>query len=141
MHWPEISSPQLEAYPNAVTPFLLMRENAIKRLYAQGTGYWKPDGEGIEVFSRRERAAALDLIANGDAQVLVRAATSLADRGDLAMSLDVTDLALATHPTATALIALRTRVLEGLRAKYQFSPFKFIVYSDLAGEATPLPPR
>lgn len=132
---------ELEASPDAVTPFLLMRENAIKRLYAQGTGYWKPDREGIEVFSRREEAAVFDLITNGDAQALVRAATSLADRGDLAMSLKVTDLALVTHPTDTALLGLRTRALEGLRAKYQFSPFKFIVYSELAGEETPLPPH
>ncbi len=132
---------ELEAYPNAVTPFLLMRENAIKRLYAQYTGYWKPDGEGIAVFSRHEEAAALDLIAGGDAHVFAHAVTSLADRGDLAMSLKIADLALAAHPKDAALIALRMRALQGLRAKNQFSPFKFIVYSELAGAETPLPPH
>ncbi len=34
------------------------------------------------------------------------------------------------------------RALQGLRAKNQlFSPFKFIVYSELAGAETPLPPH
>ncbi len=132
--------PELEAYPDAVTPFLLMRENAIKRLYAQGTGYWKSDGEGVEVFSRREDAAALDLVANGNADVLERAATSLADRGDVAMAFKIADLALTAHPTSAALKAVRARTLQALRAKNQFNPFKFIVYSDLAGAETPLPP-
>ena len=57
---------ELEPYPDVVPAFLLMRENAIKRLYHQHTGYWKVDGEGIEVFGRKEEAAALDLVAGGD---------------------------------------------------------------------------
>jgi glyoxylase-like metal-dependent hydrolase (beta-lactamase superfamily II) len=132
--------PELEAYPDAVTPFLLMRENATKRLYAQGTGYWKTDREGMDVFSHNEEAAALDLVASGDAQVLARAATSLADRGDLAMALKISDLALTAHPANSALLAVRTRTLQALRAKNQFNPFKFIVYSELAGAETALPP-
>jgi glyoxylase-like metal-dependent hydrolase (beta-lactamase superfamily II) len=132
---------ELEAYPNAVTPFLLMRENAIKRLYAQNTGYWKADGEGIEAFSRGEEAAALDLVADGQAAPLVRAAKSLADRGDFAMALRITDLALKAHPADATLVAQRARALQGLRAQNQLSPFKFIIYSELAGAETPLPPQ
>jgi glyoxylase-like metal-dependent hydrolase (beta-lactamase superfamily II) len=131
---------ELEPFPDAVTPFLLMRENAIKRLYTQDTGYWKADGEGVEVFSRREDAAALDLVAGGNAEVLARVAVNLADRGDLAMSLKVADLGLATHPLDRALVVARARALEGLRVKNQLSPFKFIVYSELAGADSRLPP-
>jgi glyoxylase-like metal-dependent hydrolase (beta-lactamase superfamily II) len=132
--------PELEPFPDSVTPFLLMRENAIKRLYTQDTGYWKADGEGVEVFSSREDASALDLVAGGSAKVLARAAVNLADRGDLAMSLKIADLGLATHPSDEALVVARARALEGLRAKNQLNPFKFIVYSELAGADTPLPP-
>src|SRR5260370_350515 len=38
----------LETHPAAVTPFIAMRDNIIKRVYHQQSGYWKPDGEGIE---------------------------------------------------------------------------------------------
>src|SRR5262249_11721631 len=34
----------LRDQPVAVVPFLVMRENFIKRVYHQRTGYWKPDG-------------------------------------------------------------------------------------------------
>jgi glyoxylase-like metal-dependent hydrolase (beta-lactamase superfamily II) len=132
---------ELEPYPDAVPPFLLMRENAIKRLYQQRTGYWKSDGEGIEVFSRKEEAAALDLVAGGDSERLARAATNLADRGDFAMSLRIADLGLTAHPATASLVSVRQRALDGLRAKYQLlNPFKFIVYSELAGAETPPPP-
>ena len=123
-----------------VPAFLLMRENAIKRLYQQHTGYWKVDGEGIEVFTRKEEAAALDLVAGGDLEQLARAATSLTDRGDFAMALRIADLGLVAHPSAPSLVAVRKRSLEGLRAKYQLSPFKFIVYSELAGADLASPP-
>jgi glyoxylase-like metal-dependent hydrolase (beta-lactamase superfamily II) len=132
---------ELEPYPDAVQPFLLMRENAIKRLYHQRTGYWKANGEGIEVFSRKEEAAALDLVAGGDAEQLARTATSLADRGDFAMSLRIAELGLAAHPSTPSLVSVRLRALEGLRAKNQLTnPFKFIVYSELAGADLPPPP-
>ena len=35
-----------------------MRDNLTERLFSQRTGYWKSDGEGIEVHSRPEWAAA-----------------------------------------------------------------------------------
>ena len=37
------------------------RDNFVKRVYHQSTGYWKPDGEGMEVLAPAEWAAALDL--------------------------------------------------------------------------------
>ena len=131
---------ELEPYPDVIPAFLLMRENAIKRLYQQHTGYWKADGEGIEVFTRKEEAAALDLVGGGDVERLARAATSLTDRGDFAMALRIADLGLVSHPSAPSLVAVRKRSLEGLRAKYQLSPFKFIVYSELAGADLASPP-
>ena len=44
---------------------LVMRDNVIKRTHHQRTGYWKPDGEGMEDIAPREWAAALDLLGGG----------------------------------------------------------------------------
>ena len=133
--------PELEPYPDVIPAFLLMRENAIKRLYQQRSGYWKPDREGMEVFSRNEEAAALDLVADGDPERLARAGKSLNERGDFGLALRIADLGLTSHPSTSSLVAVRTRALEGLRAKYQLSPFKFIVYSEAAQAGlTPPPP-
>ncbi len=130
----------LAHHPQAVLPFVLMRENLVKRLYQQRTGYWQTDGEGIEVFSRTEQAAALDLVAGGSVDTLSRAISTLIDRGDLALALRLADLALASHPSHPDLVAARSRALTGLRLKHQFNPFKFIVYSELSGSALAPPP-
>jgi glyoxylase-like metal-dependent hydrolase (beta-lactamase superfamily II) len=131
---------ELEPHPDVIPAFLLMRENAIKRLYHQLTGYWKPDREGMEVFSAKEEASALDLVADGDPERLARAGKSLNERGDFAMALRIADLGLTAHPSTSSLVAVRTRALEGLRTKYQLSPFKFIVYSEAAGAQLAPPP-
>src|SRR4029450_2714262 len=38
----------LREHPAAVLPYLVMRDNFIKRVYHQSSGYWKPDGDGID---------------------------------------------------------------------------------------------
>lgn len=121
-------------------PYLLMRENLVKRVYQQRTGYWQADGEGIEVFSRAEQAAALDLVAGGSADALGRAVRTLVERGDHALGLRVADLGLARHSSHPELLAARQRALAGLRLKNQFNPFKFIIYSELAGAELAAPP-
>ena len=128
---------ELASSPHAVFPFLLMRENFIKRMYQQGTGYWKADGDGMEVFSKSEWGAILDLIAGGDQQALARAAETLADRGDFGASLRIAEFGLSVHKASVPLGAVRRRALEGLRVKYQYNPFKFIIYSEMAGEELP----
>lgn len=129
--------PDLEPHPAAVFPFLLMRENFIKRIYQQRTGYWKADGEGLETFTNGEWGAAIDLVGGGDPAALARAATTLADRGDFGLSLRIAEAGLAVHRGEASLTAVRKRALAGLRFKYQFSPFKFIVYSEMAREELP----
>jgi glyoxylase-like metal-dependent hydrolase (beta-lactamase superfamily II) len=131
----------LAAHPDAVLPFLLLRDNLIKRLHHQQTGYWKVDGEGMEVFTRAEWGRALDLVAGGDADRFADAARALEARGDHAMALRVAELGLAAHPDSGALAAARRRALEGLRLKYQSDPFKLIIYSEMAGAPLgPVPP-
>jgi glyoxylase-like metal-dependent hydrolase (beta-lactamase superfamily II) len=128
----------LQAHPAAVIPFLVMRENAIKRVYHQRTGYWKPDGEGMERFAPREWAAALDLLGGGNEAAFARSAETLVNAGDYALALKLSELGLLSHPTSTALPSLRRRALDRLRERHQhLSPFKFIIYSELAGAELP----
>jgi glyoxylase-like metal-dependent hydrolase (beta-lactamase superfamily II) len=122
----------LAAHPDAVVPFLPMRENLVKRLYAQHTGYWQPDGEGVDVLSRHDWGEALELM--GGEKKVAHAARELNDRGDFALALQLTDAALAAHPGSKALEAARARALDGLRAEHQFNPFKLTIYSEMAGK-------
>jgi alkyl sulfatase BDS1-like metallo-beta-lactamase superfamily hydrolase len=128
----------LRAQPALVVRYLVMRENFIKRLYQQRTGYWKPDGEGLEVVAPSEWAAVVDRLAGGREDIYVTTAQSLLDRGDHALTLKLADLGLLSHPASPALAALRRRALDGLRARHQqLNPFKFIVYSEWAKAELP----
>lgn len=53
----------LRDHPGAVGPYLVSRDTFIARLYHQSTGYWRPDGHGLDPRSQEEKAAALDLLA------------------------------------------------------------------------------
>jgi glyoxylase-like metal-dependent hydrolase (beta-lactamase superfamily II) len=128
----------LRAHPQAVIPFLVARDQLIKRVYQQRTGYWKPDGEGMEVFAPEEWAAALDLLGGGKEEAFVRSAQSLLDRSAHALALKLTDLGLRTYPTSQTLTNLRRQALDRLREQYQqLNPFKFIIYSEWAGAELP----
>ena len=127
--------PSLSEHPDAVVPFLLMRDNLIQRLHLQRVGYWKPDGEGMEVFTRAELARAVDLLGGGREQAFVQSTATLNERGDFAMALRMADWGLAAHPQSAAIASERRHALEGLQATYQFNnPFKFIIYSEMMGE-------
>jgi len=116
----------------------VVRDNFIKRLYHQRTGYWKPDGEGLEVLAPREWAAALELLAGGRESAFADTARTLLGRGDHALALKVADLGLINHRESSTLADLRRRALDGLRARHQqLNPFKFIIYSEWAGADLP----
>jgi glyoxylase-like metal-dependent hydrolase (beta-lactamase superfamily II) len=128
----------LRAHPQAVIPLLVARDQLIKRVYHQRTGYWKPDGDGMEVFAPKEWAAALDLLGGGREEAFVHSAQVLLDRHDDALALKLTDLGLLTYPTSQPLTNLRHQALDRLREKYQqLNPFKFIIYSEWAGAELP----
>jgi glyoxylase-like metal-dependent hydrolase (beta-lactamase superfamily II) len=128
----------LRPHPQAVIPFLLARDQVIQRVYHQRTGYWKPDGDGMEVFAPKEWAAALDLLGGGKEEAFVRSAQVLLERRDHALALKLTDLGLLNYPTSQPLTSLRRQALDRLREKYQqLNPFKFIIYSEWAGAELP----
>jgi glyoxylase-like metal-dependent hydrolase (beta-lactamase superfamily II) len=128
----------LRAHPNAVLPFLVFRDNFIQRTAHQRTGYWKPDGDGVEILAPREWAGALNLLAGGQEAAFVRSGRALLEQGDAGVALKLADLGLLNHPASRALTDLRRHALDRLRVQYQATnPFKFIVYSEWAGADLP----
>lgn len=124
----------LRDHPAAVVAYLVGRDCFIARLYHQRTGYWKPDGQGIDPRSSEERAAALDLLAGGKAEAFISAAATLANQGDLTLALEIITPGLLRHPASTDLADLRRSVLLGLMGERQLSdPFGFLYYAELAG--------
>jgi glyoxylase-like metal-dependent hydrolase (beta-lactamase superfamily II) len=124
----------LEDHPAAALPYLVSRDCFISRLYHQRTGYWEPDGQGIDPRSQAERAAALDLLAGENAETFINAATTLAEQGDLTLALEILTPGLLRHPESTELADLRQAVLVRLMDERQLSdPFGFLFYAELAG--------
>jgi len=124
----------LREQPRAVLPYLVMRDNFVKRVFHQSTGYWKPDGEGMEVLAPGEWAAALDLLGGQREDAFVRAVRGLGERGDDVLALKLATLGLLRYPSSEPLGTLRRRALDNLRLRHQqMSPFKFIIYSEWAG--------
>ena len=126
----------LRDQPAAVGPYLVCRDNFIARLYHQRTGYWQPNGHGLDPRSEEERAAALDLLAGEQAEAFVTAAATLAGQGDLALALEILAPGLLRHPDSSELADLRQAVLLRLMEQRQLlDPFGFLAYAELAGAA------
>jgi glyoxylase-like metal-dependent hydrolase (beta-lactamase superfamily II) len=124
----------LRDHPAAVGPYLVTRDNFIARLFHQRTGYWQPDGHGLDPRGEEERAAALDLLAGGKAEAFVTAAATLAGQGDLALALEILAPGLLRHPDSSELAELRQAVLARLMERRQLlDPFGFLAYAELAG--------
>jgi hypothetical protein len=112
-----------------------MRNNLIRRVHVQHSGYWQPDGEGLDVLSLEERGRALALVA--DEGAIARGADALVERGDFALALDLAKQGLAAHPKSARLARARQQALDGLRTKDQNNPFRFLIYSEMAGRELP----
>jgi hypothetical protein len=46
----------LRDHPAAVVPYLVSRDDFVTRLYHQRTGYWQPDGQGLDRPARTRAA-------------------------------------------------------------------------------------
>ena len=122
----------LRDHPAAVVPYLVSRDTFIARLYHQRTGYWQPDGQGLDPRSQEERAEALDLLAGEKAEAFVTTAATLAGQGDLALALEILAPGLLRHPDNSELAELRQAVLLRLMEQRQLlDPFGFLVYAEL----------
>ncbi len=82
----------------------------------QRTGYWQPDGQGLEPATAAGHAAAL------------------IGQGDHALALQLIQPGLLRHPASITLAGLRRTALYRLMEQYQQTgPFKFLIYAELAG--------
>jgi glyoxylase-like metal-dependent hydrolase (beta-lactamase superfamily II) len=124
----------LREHPAAVVPYLVIRDHFTERLYHQRTGYWQPDGTGLEPATAAGHAAALDLLAGGREEQFAAAAASLIGQGDHALALQIIQPGLLCHPASPTLAGLRTTALHRLMEQHQqLDPFKFLIYAELAG--------
>jgi glyoxylase-like metal-dependent hydrolase (beta-lactamase superfamily II) len=124
----------LREHPVAVGPYLAIREHFVQRLYHQQSGYWQPDGQGLEAIAPADRAAALDLLAGGRPEQFAAAAQALLDQRDAALALEIASAGLVTHPEHADLARLRTQALYRLMERHQLQdPFRFLIYGELAG--------
>ena len=123
----------LRSAPAAVQPYLVLRDTFVQRLYAVHAGYWQANGDGMDHFTRAQWAAALDALGASDA-AFARAAVGLEARGDATLALHIAELGLARYPSSQPLQKARGQALSSLREMHaQTNPFRFIVYSELAG--------
>jgi hypothetical protein len=138
----EVMPDELRTNPQAVLPYLLMRDNFVTRLHHQRQGYWQRDGAGVEVVDDAGWAAALDLVAGASERRLADAAHDLLARGDLVLALRVAELGLRRHPDAAALTSARAQALTRLReTTSSIDPFRFIHYSEKQGAELPPVPQ
>jgi glyoxylase-like metal-dependent hydrolase (beta-lactamase superfamily II) len=124
----------LRDHPTAVVPYLVTRDHFTERLHHQRTGYWPPDGTGLEPATAAGHAAALDLLAGGREQQFAAAAATLLGQGDHALALQIIQPGLLRHPASTTLTRLRATALHRLMEQHQqLDPFKFLIYAEMAG--------
>jgi glyoxylase-like metal-dependent hydrolase (beta-lactamase superfamily II) len=124
----------LREHPAAVGPYLVIRDHFVQRLYHQHSGYWQPDGQGLEPISVSDRAAALDLLAGGSPDRFADAARALLAQRDAALALEIANAGLASHPAHADLVTLRKQALYRLMERYQLQdPFRFLIYAEYAG--------
>ncbi len=127
-HLPDL----LRDHPSAVVPYMSIRDNLIKRVYHQRTGYWKSGGEGIEHIAPADWAAALNLL-GGSQGAFTTAAGQILQSGNEALALKIADYGLMNYPGSGPLMTLRRAILYRLAERHQqLNPFKFVYYAGLA---------
>jgi len=115
-------------------PYLVTRDDFIARLYHERTGYWQPDGQGLDPRSQEERAAALDLLAGEKADALPTPPPPSPTRATWPSPWKSSPPGLLRHPGSRELAELRQTVPVRLMEQRQLSdPFGFLVYAELAG--------
>jgi glyoxylase-like metal-dependent hydrolase (beta-lactamase superfamily II) len=128
----------LNGRPDALLPYLILREHVIDRLYHQNVGYWQADLEGLDHLGDSDRAELLvDYLGLSEKQ-LVRAVEKMAADGKYELAASLLESSSArfghTEPIAKAERLFYLRLME----KYQNTdPFKYILYSAKIGEQTP----
>jgi len=128
----------LSGRPDALLPYLLLREHVIDRLYHQNIGYWQADLEGLDHLGDSDRAELLvDYLGLSEKQ-LVRAVEKMAADGKYELAASLLESSSARFGRTESLAKAERLVYLKLMEKYQNTdPFKYILYSAKIGEQTP----
>ncbi len=138
LHRMNLIPPGLYEHPETQLIYLIMRENFINRAFDQNVGYWHADGTGLDDLGRAEYGAMLTTYLDLSPRALAGAIEKMIEAGDHHLAARLADWALVAYPDAPRLENLRREAYLKLKEKYQFAnPFKFIIYSELAGDETP----
>jgi len=128
----------LSGRPDALLPFLILREHVIDRLYHQNVGYWQADLEGLDHLGDSDRAELLvDYLGLSEKQ-LVQAVDKMAADGKYELAASLLESASARFGRTESIAKAERFVYLKLMEKYQNTdPFKYILYSAKIGEQTP----
>jgi glyoxylase-like metal-dependent hydrolase (beta-lactamase superfamily II) len=128
----------LHGSPDAYMPYLLLREHIIDRLFAQNTGYWRADLQGVDHLDRADRAELLvDYLHLSERQLLETIDLLGADgKWELAASLldSCRSRFAGSEPVAKAERLVYLKLME---KNQNTDPFKFILYAAKIGEQVP----
>jgi glyoxylase-like metal-dependent hydrolase (beta-lactamase superfamily II) len=138
IHRLNLVPPALSDYPDAMIPYLILREGAINRLYDQHVGIWGPDLHGVDYIGQTEFDHLFSFYLDLSTAELSDAIEKMVDNGDYALALKVLQWSEPSVGDDKRIQSLKRVVLEKLKEKYQFlSPFKFFLYSNLQGVELP----
>ena len=123
----------LRDHPAAVGPYLAIRDHFVQRLQRQHSGYWQPDGSGMEPIGPEARAAALDLLAGGSPEKFADTVRTLLAQRDAELALEIAAAGLRSHPDHPGLAQLRQQALYRLMERHQLQdPFRYLIYAEMA---------
>ncbi len=128
----------LNGRPDALLPYLILREHVIDRLYHQNVGYWQADLEGLDHLGDSDRAELLvDYLGLSEKQ-LVRAVEKMTADGKYELAASLLESSSARFGHTESIAKAERLVYLKLMEKYQNTdPFKYILYSAKIGEQTP----
>ena len=128
----------LSSRPDALLPYLILREHVIDRLYHQNVGYWQADLEGLDHLGDSDHAELLvDYLGLSEKQ-LVKAVEKMAADGKYELAASLLESASARFGRTESIGKAERLVYLKLMEKYQNTdPFKYILYSAKIGEQTP----
>ena len=124
--------------PDALLPYLILREHVIDRLYHQNVGYWQADLEGLDHLGDSDRAELLVDYLGLSEKRLVTAAEKMAADGKYELAASLLEASAARFGRTESIAKAERLVYFKLMEKYQNTdPFKYILYSAKIGEQTP----
>ena len=128
----------LSGRPDALLPYLILREHVIDRLYHQNVGYWQADLEGLDHLGDSDHAELLvDYLGLSEKQ-LVKAVEKMAADGKYELAASLLESASARFGRTESIAKAERLVYLKLMEKYQNTdPFKYILHSAKIGEQTP----